>query len=299
MDGKLCCWENPRRTSNIEVCGHKGSISKVISGPNNSAFSCGYDGNIVNYVFPLSSSRVSNPNGLINGTLMGHKSPIIDMSITPGALTGGSNYHLVSGGRDGHVFIWDVETLKPVNKYAKHAASVTKVLSFSSFSSSSSSSSSSSLFLSSSVDGSVYLYDVRVKTSVSSMGISSSKGIASIGCMSLMGDGKSIAIGSSDGRLSLVEHRGGSLEVIESWSDHRGAILSLLVVDETVLFTGGAEGMVLCYDITQEKKRALQYGIAGCEAGGVQELVQVQRNHLVSCGEDGTLLIYEYLTEIE
>ena len=61
MDSKICMWSRDRRSC-VDLFGHQGSISKVVSDAQfNTFFSCGYDGKILGWNLS-SSSPPSLPN---------------------------------------------------------------------------------------------------------------------------------------------------------------------------------------------------------------------------------------------
>lgn len=110
MDSTLCVWDKTGvRCKNLKD--HTGSISKLISDETGACLSSSYD----------SSVRIYNMNSVENvGVLKGtHKSAVTDFEW--------KNSLCVTGGRDGLVAIWDVNTQKCIMTQKSHNGQIGKI----------------------------------------------------------------------------------------------------------------------------------------------------------------------------
>lgn len=283
MDGKLCLW-NEARSSCVDIRAHVGSVSKVLADEDTDlAYSCGYDGKIYAYNTrdkPRGRAGADAGAGYVIGCLSGHSSPVIDMA-GGGAVGGGGSSGLVSGARDGDVFVWDSATHALVRRYHGHTGSVTRVLGVEG---------EVHLWLSAGGDGVVKLFDARERVCVSSVAVRAGDKAPSVGAMACAGS--LVLAGGADGGVRVLDLRRAGGGVLREWRLHQTAVYSLCVVGAHV-FSGDAQGMVHCLRVDAEGNGALRYGLCGSEMGGVQAMFAA-RNSLIACGESGKLLVYEF-----
>jgi WD40 repeat protein len=103
-----------------------------------------------------------------------------------------------------------------------------------------------------------------------------------------------------DSRLMLLDIRQ-SFQPVISWDHHRNGIYSLCVVGDNVVFSGDGVGTVLCHhlfspdpmDFAQDQRQCLKFGLGASEKGAVRSM-QVIQNKLVTCGEDGKVLVFDF-----
>jgi WD40 repeat protein len=105
---------------------------------------------------------------------------------------------------------------------------------------------------------------------------------------------------AEDSRLFLLDIRN-SFQPVVSWDHHRNGIYSLCVVGDNTVFSGDGVGTVLChhlfssdpYELQNDSRQGLAFGLGASEKGAVRSM-QVIGNKLITCGEDGKVLIFDF-----
>lgn len=313
MDGKLCLWDTSRRRC-VDIFGHEGSITKVISDKNyNFAISLGYDGNLLAWNFGNSTSF--NPNAVYSPvcTFMGHKAPILECSYHNGGSSTGGGI-ICSGAKNGGMYLWDVETGAVISRYKAHKTPITSLEWLQG----------TNLFMTGGADGFVKVWDPREKNVVqriaahtsdggggssggfdTSIGPPKSSYAAAVACLACTaGDGEGgvgggglghVISGGSDSAVKVLDLRGGagSFSVVESFEHHNNGIYSLCTIGNRCVVSGDGVGMLLVYDIFESGNNALKYGLGASGAGAVRAVTCVE-GKLVSACEDGNVVIHNY-----
>ena len=110
MDKLLCLWD-ARLVKCQNLQGHNGSISKVKVDDFNVAITAAYDSSLL--VWNLDTREC------LQGLFNGHKDAVMEFEWV--------NSLCVSGGRDGSVAVWDINTGTPVQQIMAHAGPVSKI----------------------------------------------------------------------------------------------------------------------------------------------------------------------------
>jgi len=298
MDGKICYWSLDKRKCD-DLIGHEGSVSKVICDQTyNVCFSCGYDKRILGWNL---DSSISNPAL----EFCGHEAPVLEICHQ-------SNF-LISGARDGSVFLWDVYSGELLNRYKAHPGQPT-FLQFLGPSINGSSVNSSGIFVSAGTDGFVKLFDPRERNSVLRVAAHCDKRrnvSAAVSCVDILSSSSTAAAqhcrlvtGGADSTVRIFDLRltpldsskttsasEGSTMPISSWSHSRNSVYSVTAVGEDCVFTGDGVGMLFCYNVLSG---ALCYGIGASQNSAVKSIHALGANKVVAAGEDGKALLFEY-----
>eukprot|EP01041_Mallomonas_annulata_P001875 gene1875-3635_t len=283
MDGKMCLWGTDRKTC-VDLDGHRGSVSKVVSDSQHAvAFSCGYDCKVI--VWSMSGSGLGRKGGASQAAVLeGHKAPVLDCVYQQGTLA--------SGARDGSVAFWDVSTGTLLRRMAAHKGQVTAMECVSG----------SSLFVTGGTDGMVKIWDPREASHIHKVSAHASQErnvTAAVSCMSLMqsrgggggggGDVTNVVTGGSDNAVVCMDARM-NFEVVGRWVHHKNCVYILSTVGDRCVFSGDGMGMMLCYDVSEG---AVKYGLGASENSAVKAICCMD-NKVVTAGEDGKVLIFNY-----
>ena len=319
MDGKLCLWElNKRRCA--DLVHHTKSVSKVVGITDSDALMCisaSYDGSVA--VWDLSGGAggggvrgggggggggarsVSSPSPV--AVLTGHKSPVLELTHSMGLVA--------SGGRDGAVLSWDLQSGDQLQRVRGHEAPVTALQIFSP-----QETASKGMLLSGAADGTLRLWDPRSKELVSS-GVPH-PGVPITGLMGLTLSATSTDSGNdfiltagADGALLFFDRRKGfktPSAAVHSFEHARNGIYSIALAEGTrgagagfsespasttpVLFVGDGVGTILCYDLST---MTLRYGLGSSRVGAVRCIAAFRKDRLLAVGnEDGKCLLYDF-----
>ena len=279
MDSKICVWNRDRRSC-VDLFGHQGSISKVVSDAQfNTFFSCGYDGKILGW--NLSSS--SPPSSTQSPTIIfsGHGSPVLECAH--------ESQTLVSGTRDGVLCFWNIVSGQLIRRTNAHKGQVTALQTISS----------EPLFISAGTDGMIKIWDTRSSTAVQRCDAHCSKAsnnTSAVSCVEeLQSSGPAdvgyIATGGANNTVCIFDPRNGFGSPVWSWTHHNNCVYSLCAASDSCVFSGDGAGMMLCYDAL---RGVLCYGIGASSSGAVKTIFKVQ-NKIITGGEDGKAIIFEYL----
>jgi len=315
MDGKLCLWDTSRRRC-VDVFGHEGSITKVISDQNtNFAMSLGYDGNLLAWNFNQSSTF--NPNAVYAPvcTFMGHQAPILECAYHNGSSSCGGSV-IATGAKNGGLYLWDVTTGAVISRYKAHKTPITSLEWVQG----------TGLFMTGGADGFVKVWDPREKNVVQRIPVHTSDGTggsngggfdtsmgppprsyaAAVACLAcLAGEGGEggvgggglgyVVSGGSESAIKILDVRGGSgsFSVVESYEHHNNGIYSLCAVGSRGVISGDGVGMLLVYDIYESGNGALKYGL-GTSGSGAVRAVTVMDGKVVSACEDGNVVIHSF-----
>jgi WD40 repeat protein len=100
-----------------------------------------------------------------------------------------------------------------------------------------------------------------------------------------------------DCRIVVLDSRN-NFQPVCSWDHHRNGVYSLCVVGDNAVFSGDGVGTVLCHRLLESEmnsnpRTCLKYGMGASEKGAVRS-IQCLQNKLVTCGEDGKVLIFDF-----
>ncbi|KAG2374164.1 hypothetical protein C9374_011001 [Naegleria lovaniensis] len=263
MDSKLCVWESKGPVKCVDLLGHSGSISQVSCSPNLPvAISSSYDKSLK--IWNLQNNTCMNT--LINSKL-GHDKAIKTFLW--------NNSLICSGGRDGLVCMWDVQSGDLISVGDEHKAPVQCLVS----------DESRDTILSGGMDGSVQIWDLRTANNI---GGAENVIRGSINDMKLANENM-LVVGGSDKTIRVLDPRKNYAQVI-SIKDHVDVITQLQVVDD-LLLSCAANGWVLVSDLTNHG--VCMYGVGASEAtSSCNCILAMEPHYLCTAGDDGNVIIF-------
>lgn len=167
-----------------------------------------------------------------------HSGTVRDVCFTPTNL-------ISAGAGDNGIYITDIQKFKTVQKFKGHESTVMSLNCWND---------ECSMFVSGSLDGTIRLWDLRLKTCVSTFGTNSesrqdkSKMGVPVGVVRVENSGKLLVSGHKNGQCMLYELRGG--RIIQSFKPHDDEIRSVNFSPKSYyLVTTGYDGKVKLFDI--------------------------------------------------
>ena len=260
MDSKLCLWTPAGAPRCVDMLGHTGSISSVVTScSNNEAIiSASYDKTV--RIWSVSKNKVSEAS-----CLRIHRAPVLHL------VWHGDN--LASADRDGVVVSWDASS-SCGRKLGGHKGQASAL----------DAADATQHLISGGMGGDVAIWDSR-----SPNAIVQHQGMhrGAVNNVKWLDDGTVVTAGS-DGALLLLDPRV-SLNVIKSFGGHTSAIYSLFAKDGAI-FSGGADGRLLVH-MTDDEKPTCSL-IAGANA---PREIFADAHKIVSAGDDGNVVVHRNL----
>lgn len=146
-------------------------------------------------------------------------------------------------------------------------------------------------------------------SAISCLGVVGGKGSSSDLCYIVTGGGSAM-----DSSLSIIDIRQG-YQPITRYSHHRNGVYSLCIVGNETILSGDGMGTLFCHSLLTnnssttatitlglcnnnsnnsiESSRSLKYGIGASEQGAVRT-INCLNNKVITSGEDGKVLIFDY-----
>lgn len=309
MDGNLLLWNNSRRKSSQMANGHSKSISKVIASPDQLlAISVSYDGKLAVWSFSEDTDGSTTRATVRQRAVNARDSQISPIAIIPGI----GNEPLVEcalngiigcfADRSGRIMAWDLSQSANVANIRAHQGPISSL-----HYPTSHGDMGSNILISGGVDGYTKVWDLRsnehnglvckIMTHYGSTSRDSSvqKGsaVTSISMIDYQGSGSLsyIISGGADSAVVIQDIRRNG-DIVQRWDGHcKNGIYSMAIAEwDKSVFVGDGAGMVMCYDICNGE---LKYGLGASETGAVSTM-QICSNMLVTGGEDGKMLLYDY-----
>jgi len=265
MDSKLCVWDTKGSVKCVDLNGHTGSISQVTCSPHIPiAVSSSYDKSLK--VWSLENNSCMNT--LIN-TKLGHDKAIRTFLW--------NNSLVCSGGRDGLVCMWDIQTGDLISVGDEHRAPVQCIVA----------DDARDVIMSGGMDGTLQVWDLRTATNTG--GVENAiKG--SINDVKMANDGNMVVVAGSDKTIKLLDPRKNYAQ-ITCLKDHEDVIIQMQVVDD-LLFSCGGNGWVLVHDLAENGK--CRYGVGASETKSACNCIQIlEPNYFCAAGDDGNVIIFE------
>lgn len=106
----------------------------------------------------------------------------------------------------------------------------------------------------------------------------------------------------SDSRLCVIDARmlnvsSDAPPVLAQYNHHRNGIYSLCIVGDDVVLSGDGMGTLLCHHLVEgdvdDSRACLKYGL-GASAAGAVRAINCLSNKVVTAGEDGKVLVFDY-----
>ena len=251
MDAQLCLWDRSWMKCQ-SLFSHKGSISNIIVDSSNIAMSCGYDSSV-----QLTSLDPFASIGILKGA---HKGPVTQIAW--------QNSLAVTGGRDGEVVFWDVNTEKYIYKAALHSSPVANITFHSE-------NDANLILTAGSSDGKLNAIDMRTNEAVFSKRIHG----GSINVMQVLGDDL-LLTASADKNIIVSDLRDKANVICQSKAPE-----SIICgeVEAGALIVGCTDGNLLSYDIeTLECK----WGFGADNKGAVNALSVARKKGKIVAGGD-------------
>lgn len=272
MDSKLCLWSLDKKRCQ-DLMHHHRSISAVVAGQLDMAYSASYDCTVVGW--SLASSERATEGVTPSVVWKGHKSPVLELA--------SQDTIVASGGKDGAIVCWDATSGDCIMRMRAHDATITKLLL----------SPHNGLLISGSADGFIKTWDPRMKDLLTSIGLhrdQSSGSGAPVGGLACVGEHLLVS-GGADNVVHVMDRRRDG--PVHSFNTCRTGVYSLIAApDERCVFVGDGAGILSCFDV---KVGRLCYGIGASETGAVRCIVPVSStSQIVTAGEDGKALVFSY-----
>jgi hypothetical protein len=100
----------------------------------------------------------------------------------------------------------------------------------------------------------------------------------------------------SDSSLAVIDVRQG-FKPVTRWEHHRNGVYSLCVAGDECILSGDGMGTLLCHNLLASEfeypRNCLKYGIGASEQGAVRS-IQCLNGKVVTAGEDGKVMIFDY-----
>ncbi|KAL9656999.1 hypothetical protein ABK040_007087 [Willaertia magna] len=263
MDSKICIWETRGPVKCIDLIGHLGSI-----------ISSSYDKSIK--IWSLQNNNCMNT---LQNTKLGHDKAIQTFLW--------NNSLICSGGRDGLICMWDIQTGDLIAVGDEHKAPISCIIS----------DELNESIITGGMDGNLNVWDLRTANRIGFVEYAIKSG--SVNDMKQTNDGNFIIICGSDKTIKVLDARK-NYEQVFCLRDHQDVISQIqLANDDELIVSCGLNGWILVHDISQNGK--CLYGANG--TGSISNngnnipcnAIQVMEpNYLVSAGEDGAVVIFDY-----
>jgi WD40 repeat protein len=270
MDSKLCLW-NANSTKCVDLMGHTSSISLVKCAENrNIALSSSYDKTMK--VWNLDNQQCLHTMTSKNG----HKKAIRTFFW--------KNSLVCSGGSEGLVCIWDVNTGALVSVLEEHEAPILSINALTN--------QDTNVLLTGCMKGKVGVWDLRTCNIVQSVdAMNGSVNDIKVSNPEETPDDPfpSVVLAGSNKLIRTLDPRK-SFQVRQNIKGHAGAIYTLAVKDN-LIFSGAENGWVLVHDFISGK---CLYGVVVCENQPCQCVELAPDDHLVAAGADGKVVIFDY-----
>ena len=220
-----------------------------------------------------------HPSRSLSCLLRGHKAPITSLAL-------GQQGEVVSGGRDGTAFIWDLQQQSESRRLGGHGGHVTSCSWIR-----------DSLFATGAQDGKVRVWDARSDAGGRPVHTVPAHvlptGSGAVGDIAVTGADMCAPIitAGADARVQVLDPRNG-FKPMHTLTTHKDFIYSLALAGDVVL-SGDGKGMLLAHDW---KTGALCYGL-GANSAAVRCIAVAAvagGDALVTSGDDGNVLVYDY-----
>ena len=274
MDSKLCLWSTDKRRCQ-ELTHHTRSVSSVKAGANDTAYSASYDGTVA--VWALGGGERATENAKPRSILTGHKSPVLELAC--------QHSLVASGGKDGALLCWDVESEQCLMRARAHDAAVTALLF---------PPQESVVMVSGSADGFIKTWDPRTKALLSSAALHRDRASGSgapVAGLAAVGE-HCLVSGGADNAVHVLDRRRAA-EPVCSFSSCRTGVYSVAAApDGRCVFVGDGSGMLSCFDVARGQ---LCYGLGASEQGAVRCIIPAKDfSQVVTGGEDGKALVFSF-----
>jgi WD40 repeat protein len=311
MDGNLFLWSRDKKRKYSLVGGHSKSISKIVADPNQNVFvSAGYDAHIAVWS-PSVTSDGENSISKVKPGSRAASSRTAQTSIEPIRVLRGRSADPITdcvlfeniasaGNRDGKVMVWDLESGSIVTSLSAHLGPITTLMN----------PDHPHLLVSAGVDGYIKYWDLRSDRNETGMLFKNlahfgknprSSNDASVAGMATTkmamvdyagsGSASYLLSGGADSALTLQDMRMDGNIIFRHDNHCRNGIQAMAVADaSTCAFVGDGAGMAMCYNLVSGQ---LMYGLGASSHGGVC-VMHAFDNMLISGGEDGKAMIYNY-----
>lgn len=101
---------------------------------------------------------------------------------------------------------------------------------------------------------------------------------------------------ADDSRLCVLDTRY-DFRPVAIWDHHRNGVYSICVVGDNAIFTGDGMGTLLCHELLESEfqypRNCLKFGLGASEKGAIRSIQCIQ-NKIITCGEDGNVLIFDF-----
>ncbi|CAM6086701.1 unnamed protein product [Calypogeia fissa] len=280
MDNKLCLWDATGvRCTDLQ--GHTASISGVKVIDSKYALSASYDKTLL--LWDLNGSKKSKPVGC----LQGHRGAVLSFAVN-------SEGGIVSGSRDGEVFLWDGRDGKPVLRCkGAHDGHVTAVECLTVVAADDGRVNDSlMLFVTGGQDGVLQVWDKRTKAPVQTVPLSRSpKGKGAITDIAITtlnrGGAPMVVTASADKVIRVLEPRS-AFQVLHVVGDHTDFIYSVYTCG-SLMWSGGGNGNLLVHDLSSG---SCLYGLGATRNGAPRCISLAGPRSLVVAGDDGNCMMY-------
>ncbi len=273
MDSKLCLWSTDKRRCQ-EIQHHTRSVSAVLAAPGDVAFSASYDSTIA--LWQVSASERATDGIKPSAVFTGHKSPVLELASLPSLLA--------SGGKDGAVLCWDLDSGQCLMRMRAHDATVTALKLCTHDAS----------LMSGSADGFIKVWDPRRKALLCMRAVHRDRAtgqgtpVAGLACV-----GEHLMVsGGADSAVHVFDRRKLE-EPVCSFLSCRTGVYSLAVAgDDRCVFVGDGAGILSCFDVVRER---LCYGLGASSFGAVRSVVAAHAvAQVVTGNEDGNALSFRF-----
>lgn len=262
MDSKLCLWD-ARGTRCDDLLGHTASISLVKCDENNIAVSASYDASIKAWDL--------NRKACIQTLQDEHMAPIFTFFWR--------NSLVASGDKSGKICFWDINTGQCIGSSSEHRQAIMAIDFLND---------PETVLLSGGMDGKVCVWDLRTSSCVCT--VQAHKG--STNCMTISkphGGPAYVVTGGSDKMCRVLDPRE-SFGVCMELREHKDVVTTVQCADDIVM-SGAGNGWVLAHDINSGK---CFYGVGASESGAVHCVELLPPKYMLTAGDDGKLIIFDY-----
>ncbi|KAL3684256.1 hypothetical protein R1sor_002278 [Riccia sorocarpa] len=298
LDKKLCLWD-ATGVRCTDLLGHDGSISSLKVIDSTYAVSASYDKTLMLWNLTGSRGRASTEPV---GCLRGHKGAVLGFAMS-------SEGSLMSGSRDGEVFLWDASSGTAVlcckNAHHGHVTAVECLRDIDPENSTDTdadhqqpdgvgmfSGCMGELFLTGGQDGIIQVWDIRNKAPVHTFAIArSEKGrgaVSSIGFTNVGPRTPPLMVTASADKIIRVLEPRSSFGVVHTFAEHKDFIYSLHLCGP-LMWSGAGDGKLLVHDLTSGE---CLYGLGATHDGAVRCVSLAGAKHLVIAGDDGNCMMY-------